>query len=59
VNLAEQGLVGPFNFSIDPPGQFLIDQAIWTALEETDEETDEVEAGRVNIDDLNRITPLA
>ena len=54
VNLAEQGLVGPFNFSIDPPGQFLIDPAIWTALEESEE----VKAGRVDIDDLNRITPL-
>jgi hypothetical protein len=43
VNLAEQGLVGPFNFSINPPGQFLIDQATWTALEATDE----AEAGRV------------
>lgn len=52
MNLAEQGLVRPFNFSIDPSGQFLIDEAIWTALEESEE----VESGRVDIDDLNRIT---
>ena len=51
VNLAEQELVGPFNFSIDPPGQFLIAPAIWKALEKTEE----VKAGRVDIDDLNRM----
>ena len=51
VNLAEQGLVGPFNFLIDPPGQFFINQAVWKALEDTDK----VNAGRVDIDDLNRM----
>jgi hypothetical protein len=54
VNLAEQGLVGPFNFLIDPPGQFLIHQATWMALEAAEE----VEAGRVDIANLNQITPL-
>ncbi len=54
VNLAENGIIGPFNFSIDQTEQHRISEEIWKAFEDTDE----VKAGSVDISDLNRITPL-
>jgi hypothetical protein len=55
VNIAEQGIIGPFNFSIDQTeGQHRVSQDIWKALERSKE----VKSGSVNISDLNRVTPL-
>jgi hypothetical protein len=52
VNLAEQGIIGPFNFS--QTEHTCIDQDIWRDLEESEG----VMSGSVDIDDLNRVTPL-
>ena len=55
VNLAEDGIVGPFNFSVNKTAQpCCISPDTWKALEDSEEAT----SGSVDIDDLNRITPL-
>jgi hypothetical protein len=54
-HIVEQGIIGPFNFSIDQTeGQHRISQNIWKALERSEE----VKSGSVDISDLNRVTPL-
>ena len=56
VNLAEDGIVGPFNFSVNETAQpCYISQETWKAFEDSDEAT----SGSVDIEDLNRITPLS
>jgi hypothetical protein len=55
VNLEEQGIIGPFNFSLDQKDPNCVDGSIWRELEESDG----VKSGSVDISDLNRITPLA
>jgi hypothetical protein len=55
VNLAEQGIVGPFNFSQNSNNENnCIDPNIWRELEESEGE----KSGSVDIDDLYRVTPL-
>jgi hypothetical protein len=54
VNLAEQAIIGPFNFSIDQNEQNRIHPDIWQELEECEE----VKTGNVDIRDLNRVTRL-
>jgi hypothetical protein len=54
VNVAENGIIGPFNFSIDQTKQHCISEEIWKAFEDTDEG----KAGSTDVSDLNRITPL-
>jgi hypothetical protein len=54
VNVAENGIIGPFNFSIDQTKQHCISEEIWKAFEDTDEG----KAGSIDVSDLNRITPL-
>jgi hypothetical protein len=50
VNLAEQGIIGPFNFAIDLTEQQHISEDTWKAFEACAEE---VKSGSVNISDLN------
>jgi hypothetical protein len=55
VNLAEKGIIGPFNFSQNSKNESdCIHPDIWRELEESEE----VKSGSVDIDDLNRVTPL-
>jgi hypothetical protein len=55
VNLAEQSIIGPFNFSQNSKNESdCIHPDIWRELEESEE----VKSGSVDIDDLNRVTPL-
>jgi hypothetical protein len=54
VNLAEQAIIGPFNFSIDQNEQNRIHPDTWQELEECEE----VKTGNVDIRDLNRVTRL-
>jgi hypothetical protein len=54
VNLAEQGIVGPFNFAINLTEQQRISEDMGKAFEECKE----VKSGSVDITNLNRVTPL-
>ena len=54
VNIAENGIIGPFNFAIDQTEQHRISEEIWKEFEDADE----VKAGSVDISDLSRVTPL-
>jgi hypothetical protein len=54
MNLADDALVGPFNFETNQGGNRLIPKSKWTALEELEEVRD----GQINIEDINQIHPL-
>jgi gamma-glutamylcyclotransferase (GGCT)/AIG2-like uncharacterized protein YtfP len=54
MNLAENGLVGPFNFSSIQGETYRIHDKVWTTLEELEE----VKPGEVNNKDLNQIVLL-
>jgi hypothetical protein len=54
VNLADNGLVGPFNFATKQGSSHLIPKAIWTALEDLEE----VKDGLIDIRDINQMHPL-
>jgi hypothetical protein len=53
VNLAEQGIVGPLNFSIDQTEQHCIIEEMWKALKQWEQ----VRSGSGDVADLNQITP--
>jgi hypothetical protein len=54
VSLAEQGIVGPFNFGINLTEQQRISEETWKAFKECKE----VKARSVDISHLNGITPV-
>jgi hypothetical protein len=55
MDLADNGLVGPFNFSSIQGETYIVhDKVVWTTLEELEE----VKSGEVNIKDLNQIVQL-
>jgi hypothetical protein len=54
VNLAEDGLIGPFNLSTTKEETYRIDQEVWKILEKCKE----VKERRLDISDLNTVTPL-
>jgi hypothetical protein len=54
INLAEDGLVGPFNFANKEGETHRIDDEVWKTLETCEG----VKDGRVDIDDLSQIIPL-
>jgi hypothetical protein len=55
MNLAEEGLVGPFNFSTLQRETYRIDHDIWKALEQCSDVTE----GNVDISDTQRTIPLS
>jgi hypothetical protein len=54
MNLAENGLIGPLNFSSIQGETYRVHDKVWRTFEELEE----VKSGEVNINDLNRIVPL-
>jgi hypothetical protein len=54
VNLAEDGLIGPFNLSTTKEETYRIDEEVWKILETCKE----VKERRLDISDLNTVTPL-
>jgi hypothetical protein len=54
LNIAEHGMIGPFNFAIHQAEQHCISKATWKEFEACDE----VKDGSVDVSDLNRVTPL-
>jgi hypothetical protein len=54
VNIAENGLAGPFNFSTIDEETHRISETVWKTVEDSEE----AKSGRVDIDDLSQITPL-